>query len=176
MSSLFNIRALKSFVSAGFKSTTHALCEIVDNAFDAQATKVRIIFLEKPRNNSSTISEIIIVDDGTGMDQETLAQSLQIGGGTNLDEQELVNEQKIGKFGFGLPVSSLSQCDRVTLYSWQSSNSFLSTHLDLNEQMESGSTDIQPVVEISEIPTDYAGLDLGGVNQEPLSLGNSASD
>jgi hypothetical protein len=161
MSSLFNIRALKSFVSAGYKTTTDALCEIVDNAFDAQAKKVRIIFLEKPRGNRSTIDEIIIVDEGTGMDQVTLEQSLQIGGGTNLDEQELVNEQKIGKFGFGLPVSSLSQCDRVTLYSWQSSNSFLSTHLDLNEQMDSGSTDIQPVVKLSELPAEYSGLDLG---------------
>ena len=125
MSSLFNIRALKSFVSAGFKSTTHALCEIVDNAFDAQAKKVRIIFLEKPRNNSSIVTEIIIVDDGIGMDLQTIAQALQIGGGTNLEEQKLVNEQKIGKFGFGLPVSSLSQCDRVTLYSWEKPNTFL---------------------------------------------------
>ena len=124
MSSLFNIRALKSFVSAGFKSTTHALCEIVDNAFDAQANKVRIIFLEKPRNNATIVNEIIILDDGTGMDQQTIAQALQIGGGTNLDEQKLVNEQKIGKFGFGLPVSSLSQCDRVTLYSWKSQTLF----------------------------------------------------
>jgi hypothetical protein len=161
MSSLFNIRALKSFVSAGFKSTTHALCEIVDNAFDAQAKKVRVIFLEKPRNSSSIITEIIIVDDGNGMDQKTIAQALQIGGGTNLDEQKLVNEQKIGKFGFGLPVSSLSQCDRVTLYSWQNKDEFLTTHLDLNEQMNSGSTDIQPVEELSKLPADYNGLNLG---------------
>ena len=82
---VFDIRALKALVAAGYKSTTYALAELVDNAFDAGANKVRIIFLETPMESGrKKVSEILVVvgkgriylDLRTTVDGPTWAQGL----------------------------------------------------------------------------------------------------
>ena len=154
---VFDIRALKSMVASGYKSTTHALSELVDNSFDAGANNVRILFLEKQNAaNRLRVNEVLVIDDGEGMDQDTLGISLQIGGGVNRDEDILVSRRKIGKFGFGLPVASLNQCNRVEIYTWQKQGEVITNYLDLDDQLASGSVEMPEVQEVEGVPSEYA--------------------
>ena len=63
------------------------------------------------------VSGIAILDNGTGMDLKTLFSALKFGGGTR--HTPTTGHGKIGKYGMGLPTSSLSQCKRVDVWSWQ---------------------------------------------------------
>jgi len=132
----------------------HALAELIDNSFDAEASTVRVIFLEKQENNRKHITEILICDDGNGMSQEILQDALQFGNTTNVDLNEMIRTKKKGKFGYGLPNASLSQCPCVRVYSWRKKDEFLSTYLDLEELGRTQSIDI-PQVTTSAIPPHY---------------------
>lgn len=56
---------------------------------------------------------------------------MQFGNGTHLDSD---NQKGIGKFGMGLPASSISQCTRVDVWTWQDGpENALHTYLDLEE-------------------------------------------
>ncbi|MBK8394588.1 MAG: ATP-binding protein [Leptospiraceae bacterium] len=93
------------------------------------------------KNNTQRLHEIAILDDGKGMDEKTLRMSLQFGNGTNLNS---ASEESIGRFGMGLPASSISQCTKVEVWSWQNGvdNAYY-TYLDINKINS---------LELSEIP------------------------
>ena len=109
---------------SGFKNSTYAIAEIIDNSIDAGAKKIRVIFIEK-RNELKKpyVDEILICDDGVGMDQNTLWDCLGFGGNNIFDGTlKSRGKNKIGKFGFGLPNASFSQCNEVKVYSWDCLN------------------------------------------------------
>ena len=60
------------------------------------------------------VSEIAVLDNGPGMDVRTLLEALKFGGGTRHD-----SVRGIGKYGMGLPTSSMSQCKKVDVWTWQ---------------------------------------------------------
>jgi len=65
------------------------------------------------------------------MDRDVLRLALQFGNGTYLDEDKHTG---IGRFGMGLPCSSVSQCQRVDVWTWQNGiENALYTYLDLSE-------------------------------------------
>jgi histidine kinase/DNA gyrase B/HSP90-like ATPase len=83
----------------------HAIPDIVDNALDAGAKNVNVVvrsFKGEP--------EIIIADDGCGMDEEILDQAIRLG---SLVEKEAATD--LGKFGMGLCTASLSICRQTTV-------------------------------------------------------------
>ena len=66
------------------------------------------------------------------MDATVLQMALQFGNGTHLNEAD--EHRGIGCFGMGLPSSSISQCQRVEVWSWQQGvENVLYSYLDLNE-------------------------------------------
>ena len=73
---------LSHFIEAtrdsGYKNTTSAVAELVDNSIQAGAKRVEICI-----HNGAAISdyplEIAVVDDGCGMDSATLRQALRVG-------------------------------------------------------------------------------------------------
>ena len=69
------------------------------------------------------------------MNSTTLRRALRFGDGTRLDRRT----QGIGRFGVGLPQSSISQCKRVEIWTWKngSSNAYY-CYLDLQEISTSG--------------------------------------
>lgn len=155
MSAYFSVKALESQRASGYKNTTFALAELIDNSFDAQASHCRVIFLEKrDLNNRRYVDEIIIADNGEGMDQDVLKVCLQFGGGTNNDLEEILGKKKIGKFGYGLPNASLSQCPNIMVSSWKGENQVYSTRLNLEELKSSQSIEI-PEIESVEFPDYY---------------------
>jgi hypothetical protein len=161
MSTFFSPEALTSLRAAGYKNTQFALAELIDNAFDAEAKIVKIIFFEKKDHQDKRIvEEIIVCDDGTGMDKQRAGVCLQFGNSGNKDMAEIVAKKKKGMYGFGLPNASLSQCPCVHVFSRQKGGKFLSTYLDLVELNREKSIDIPTVKEV-DLPAHY--VEAGGV-------------
>jgi len=146
--------AVKAMRDNGYKNAAYAIAELVDNAIQAGATKVQVLLGEKTSyvasRKSVHIEEICIHDNGSGMSAEVLQGALQFGNGTHLNEE---SQSGIGKFGMGLPSSSISQCRRVDVYTWrEGSESSISTNLDLDEII-SGSQNSVPSPSKTAIPT-----------------------
>ena len=101
-----------------YRHPANAIAELIDNAIDANAQRVEVFVRERevqlPSRKSYRISELAVIDDGIGMNAEKLAQALRFGGRTVGP-----GVRKIGKYGYGLPTSSVSQCERVDVWSWQ---------------------------------------------------------
>lgn len=117
---------------SGYKSTAYAIAELIDNSIDARAKQVDLVVVEGPVHTAtqtrSRVTTIAVVDDGDGMDADTLRRALKFGDGAGR------KTGRIGRFGMGLPNSSLSQCCRVDVWSWQNGvSNALHTYLDLAE-------------------------------------------
>jgi hypothetical protein len=110
----------------GYKSTSFALAELIDNAVQASATRVDLIFGFD--GGAARPSRIAVVDDGYGMEPTMVRASLVWGAGTRSD-----NRSGFGKYGYGLPSASVSQCHRVTVYSKLAGQPWTSAYLDIDE-------------------------------------------
>ena len=82
-----------------------ALCDIIDNSIDANATSIKIFISAKNSN-----FQIIIVDNGCGMTKETLDEALKFGSDSAHDEIS-----DLGKYGMGLSTAGLSLADKTTV-------------------------------------------------------------
>lgn len=74
-----------------------AICDIIDNSIEAMASEIRI---HCQRNNGE--DQIIISDNGIGMDEDTLSEATRLGSDTNQENY------KLKKYGVGLCLSSMS--------------------------------------------------------------------
>ncbi|BCL39286.1 ATP-binding protein [Nostoc sp. MS1] len=126
--------AYKSLRDSGFDFST-AVGEPIDNAIQAQATKIRVITktIERDNHNSKkklpVIQQVAIVDNGYGMNADVLHGCLQLGYSTRYNDRE-----GIGRFGVGATLAAISQCKRITIFSRnKSTSSFLSTYIDIDE-------------------------------------------
>ena len=136
-------KLIESLRYGGYKNPAHALAELIDNSIQAGASNVELLCIseQKTDTNRKTVTEIAILDDGDGMDANTLRRSLKFGDGTHADAGG------IGRFGVGLPASSFSQCRRVDVYTWKDSIEALHTYLDLDELKEGRDEVPEPVTE-----------------------------
>lgn len=116
----------------GYKSTVSAIAEIIDNSIQADSENVDIIIVKNTSRGHDEIDEILIVDDGTGMNREDFSKALQMSSGTRTRATH-----GLGKYGQGLPNSSISQTKRVEVYTIQK-NQILYNHIDLEEIYNSG--------------------------------------
>ena len=109
------IRALRD---SRYHNTAYAIAELIDNSIEADAEQIELLCMEQAGMVESRtrrrISEIAVLDNGTGMDKRTLIEALRFGGGTRH-----YSNRGIGKYGMGLPTSSMSQCKRVDVWTWQ---------------------------------------------------------
>jgi Histidine kinase-, DNA gyrase B-, and HSP90-like ATPase len=65
---LFNTkRAVESQRQNGYRNTAAAAREIVDNAFEAEASEVHIITEEKQNGSRKIVSSMAFIDNGSGM-------------------------------------------------------------------------------------------------------------
>lgn len=117
--------SIKAMRSSGYKDSAYAIAELIDNSIQAgetlgRAVDVEVICIDKAGYDSPggrrRLNRVAVFDNASGMDPETLRRALQFGVGGHLDEE---NQKGIGKFGMGLPNSSISQCRRVDVYTWQ---------------------------------------------------------
>jgi DNA-binding phage protein len=147
---------VKSMRDNGYKNTAYAIAELIDNSIQHWSSLVDLICLEHDElialRTVSRIKEIAILDNGNGMNAETLQKALQFGNGTNLNKEE---QTSIGKFGMGLPSSSISQAVRVDVWSWQNGyQQALHTYIDVKEISDGKLTDVPEPAQTS-IPVKY---------------------
>ena len=117
---------LRSTRESGYRNLTSALAELVDNSIEAGASS---IYIELPTDQQTRSDwRISITDDGCGMDTTTLGTCLQFGGSSRFDSRA-----GLGRFGMGLPNSSLSQARRAEVLSWRESDCVIKVVLDIDE-------------------------------------------
>lgn len=123
---------------SGYKGLSSALAELIDNAFEANASFVQID-LEMANEAGHQKHGITIIDNGHGMDREELGRALQFGWSSKFNSRI-----GLGRYGMGLPNSSLSQCLRVEVYSWQKPHRVFSTMLDVDEITRTNTSMLTP--------------------------------
>lgn len=143
---------LISFRDAGYKDTSMAIAELIDNSIQANAKHIRVLAFEENDHSgvrtTRQVKKLAVFDDGEGMSTSVLSICLGFAQGTRLNKRE-----GIGRFGVGLPLASISQCKRATVYSWQKGGKVFSTYLDIKEVEENDQQFTNPVVE-DQIPED----------------------
>lgn len=127
--------AVEAMRDNGYKNTAYAVAELIDNSIQAKAKNVGLLCAERniqiKQRRVSQIHQIAVVDDGKGMDKDTLRLSLQFGNGLYLGRS---NRTGMGRFGMGLPSSSISQCKHVDVWSWQEGiDNAIYCYLDMSE-------------------------------------------
>jgi hypothetical protein len=134
----------------GYKSTYFALAELLDNSIQASSTQVDIVF---GFDTGTKPTRIGIIDDGYGMQPKMVRACLMWGAGTRAD-----NRDGFGKYGYGLPSASVSQCRRVTVYSKVSGYDWHSCYLDIDEISRGEWTEnhrLKMPVEKQEVPPAF---------------------
>ena len=110
--------AIKALRDSRYHNTAYAIAELIDNSIEANAEQIELLCMEKPQTVRSRprrqVFEVAVLDNGDGMDMKTLLEALKFGGGTRHN-----SVKGIGKYGMGLPTSSISQCKKVDVWTWQ---------------------------------------------------------
>lgn len=88
-------------------SRTSALSDLIDNSISANASEVRLRFLE----SANRVDAIQIIDNGTGMNADELRNAMAFGA------KREYNSHDLGHFGLGLKTASLSQAEAFEIYS-----------------------------------------------------------
>lgn len=137
----FSIVAVDKFIQAtrdsGYKGTPSAVAELVDNALQAGATEL-FIQLTLDREQPEYPLVLRALDNGSGMDADTLRMALRFGGSTRFNDRH-----GLGRYGMGLPNSSLSQARRVTVHSWGSGHGkVFKSYLDVDEIASGSMTEV----------------------------------
>ena len=111
----YTVRALRD---SRYHNTAYAIAELIDNSIEANAPLIELLCMEESLQGNSRVRRLVtgiaLLDNGTGMDLMTLLDALKFGGGTRHN-----TTRGIGKYGMGLPTSSMSQCKRVDVWTWQ---------------------------------------------------------
>ena len=83
-------RFADSMRNSGYKDTSYAVAELVDNSIDAKAKHVQILCQEKFNfsTNRYSLDMIAVLDDGNGMDENELRRSLLFGDGTSVGQNK----------------------------------------------------------------------------------------
>jgi len=120
--------AIRAFRDMGFR-TSSAICEIVDNSLEAEATKIQIFIDFKKKELLHThrrIEKFVFIDNGYGMNKDLLFDCLVLGEGT-----KRALKKGIGKFGVGATFAGISQGEFIGVYSKTKGGKILYTQLDL---------------------------------------------
>ena len=143
--------AITAMRDSGYKNTAYALAELIDNAVQAEASMIEVFCIEKRetvhKRERSRLWKIAVLDNGIGMDLQTLWMALQFGNGTRLGDRT-----GIGRFGMGLPNASISQARRVDVWTWQNGpDNAITSYIDLS-QVESGDMNTIPEPKHDSVP------------------------
>jgi len=148
--------AVKAMRDNGYKNAAHALAELMDNSIQAGAKNVELLIAEESeqlrQRQRKRVTQIAVLDDAAGMSADVLRMALQFGNGTRLQSED---QTGIGRFGMGLPASSISQCRRVDVWTWQDGiESAIWSYLDLDEIIEERMQEV-PASEAKKLPDQW---------------------
>ena len=140
-----------------YRHPANAIAELIDNSIDADSTRIDLLIRERQvratTRNVWRVHELAVLDNGHGMSPSTLVQALRFGG---RGEQGPVH--RIGKYGMGLPTSSVSQCKRLDVWTWESDiNNAAHSFIDVDE-IERGKQTAIPGPDFGPPPADWLDL------------------
>src|SRR6201988_1817438 len=94
--------AVKAMRDNGYKNAAYAIAELMDNSIQAGATSVQLLCADREsqveQRTRKRLHEVAVLDNGSGMDADTLQIALQFGNGTHLEAQQ---QKGMGRFGMG---------------------------------------------------------------------------
>ena len=126
--------AIRAMKDNGYRNMAYGIAELVDNSIQAGSKNVRIIIMEDEvplaQRTRTRAVQIAVVDDGCGMTKEGLRSALQFGNGSRLNDRS-----GIGRFGVGLPNSSINFCEHLQVWSWQDGAASNMAELDVSAVM-----------------------------------------
>jgi hypothetical protein len=93
----------------------NAIADIIDNSIDAEAQNIWVEIHQEKRD-----FVIRVVDDGIGMDEDTLTEALRLG-----SETEKNIDSDLGRFGMGLCTAGLSMSRMTVVLTKQEKNPIL---------------------------------------------------
>jgi len=120
-----------------------ALADVIDNSITAGAKTVQLLV-----DTSSASPSFAILDDGSGMDEETLLRAMRLGSRSPLEVREALD---LGRFGLGLKTASFSQCRRLTIVSRQNGQTCCA-RWDLDYVVETDDWLVQIPADLALIP------------------------
>ncbi|HEX5759536.1 MAG TPA: ATP-binding protein [Thermoanaerobaculia bacterium] len=123
---------IEAIRDAGYRGPGAALAELVDNAWEAAASEVHISLRGEPNDLA-----VVVEDNGHGMLPSVLRLALQFGGTTRFGSR-----RGLGRYGMGLPAASLSQAQRLDVYSWTAPDKIWWSYLDVQEVQAGGMTTV----------------------------------
>lgn len=152
--------AIEAMRDNGYKNAAYAVAELIDNSIQAGASSVELLILEKDdfRNQKTTrnVSQIAVLDNGSGMNESHLRAALQFGNGSRLDDRS-----GIGRFGMGLPSASVSQCRMVEVWSWlDGPENAIYSYIDLGKVSRKEQKDV-PKPEAKPVPKIWIAASAG---------------
>jgi len=104
-------RFYNQFIPSGGHTQLAAIADLWDNSIDAGATDIGIELVS--RNSSGDVEEMIIWDNGCGMDEATLVNSFIF---SAQDLQGNRNQRSLGKYGIGGTSAAITLAyERITL-------------------------------------------------------------
>lgn len=135
---------IESMRSLGYSFDT-AIADLIDNSVSAKAKNIHILL------EPSEDPQLIIFDDGEGMDSSSLEEALRFG---SRGPSDVRSEHDLGRFGLGLKSASLSQCRRLIVASKHEGEiSCFSWDLDEVQRLNDWSVLEYSEDEISDLPS-----------------------
>ena len=104
------------------------------------------------------VRRIVIVDNGSGFEPNTLNNALTFGYGTHIGDTDHVVDGfgKLGKFGYGLPNSSVATAQDIHVWSWREGiENMLHTNLNVDSILN-GNADRQSPIENKQLDRSIA--------------------
>jgi hypothetical protein len=143
--------ALESFRSSDFDCFS-AYGEVLDNSIQANASIIKVQFLEKndPSAKQKMISEVLFADNGEGMNQDVLRKCLKLGYSSRKNDRN-----GIGRFGVGMTLGAINQCRRIEVYSKVNGGGWFYVYLDFDDVSQKKQK-FFPIPELSHPPKEIS--------------------
>lgn len=129
--SRFGLMVPEAFVRGirdiGYRSNGDAIAELIDNALQAYADRVDVLFGYEGTTSNKKPMQLAVVDNGHGMEPDMIRMAV-MWGGTHREN----DRRGLGRYGYGLPCSSVSLGRRFTVISRIADGPFRSVTLDLD--------------------------------------------
>lgn len=123
---------------SGYKNLGSALAELIDNSFEAKATRVAVV-IERQEGTNPAESHLRVSDNGSGMDANTCSNALRFGWSSRFNQRD-----SHGRYGMGLPNASLSHARRIEILTSRDGKAACSTYLDADEFSSGGRESVPP--------------------------------
>jgi hypothetical protein len=129
--SKFGLMVPEAFVRGirdiGYRSNGDAIAELIDNALQAYADRIDVVFGYEGSASSKKPVQLAVIDNGHGMEPAMIRMAV-MWGGTHREN----DRAGLGRYGYGLPCSSVSLGRRFTVISRVAGGDLHGVELDLD--------------------------------------------